>query len=171
MPIRFNCEFCNQLLSIGGSREGTQVHCPLCGGALTVPRLPPGTFDYSTDGIQAIEEDPAQPGAATRLRRAPSTDLPPDSDDSAFDLPTEEEEFASPGVRKALAVFAVGLVVALLGAGGFVVYLIVATPAKGPPAAVPPPGQIAALPAAKGDPQPPGKPQPAVNPPPDKINP
>jgi hypothetical protein len=164
MPIRFNCGFCNQFLSIGGSREGTQVHCPLCGGVLTVPLLPPGTFDYSTDPLQSIEEDPAHPGPSTHLRRAPSTDLPAELTDPSFDLPLrEEDEFASAGVRKALAWFAASLVVSLLGAGGFVIYLIVATPDNGPHAAAPPkaPEQVAALPAPKADPQASVKPPPA----------
>ncbi|HJZ57892.1 MAG TPA: hypothetical protein VKE74_23245 [Gemmataceae bacterium] len=37
MPVRFRCPHCNRLLGIARRKAGTQINCPQCGLALTVP--------------------------------------------------------------------------------------------------------------------------------------
>jgi hypothetical protein len=37
MPIRFRCQYCNQLLGIARRKAGQGVECPTCHGQLTVP--------------------------------------------------------------------------------------------------------------------------------------
>ena len=38
MSIRFHCPHCHKKLGIGSHRAGAHIHCPVCSGALTVPR-------------------------------------------------------------------------------------------------------------------------------------
>src|SRR6516162_2252797 len=37
MPIRFRCQYCNQLLGIARRKAGTAVQCPTCHGQVIVP--------------------------------------------------------------------------------------------------------------------------------------
>src|SRR5438874_1439658 len=37
MPIRFRCQYCNQLMGIAHRKVGTEVECPTCKGKLIVP--------------------------------------------------------------------------------------------------------------------------------------
>jgi phage FluMu protein Com len=37
MPIRFRCQYCNQLLGIARRKAGTKVECPTCHAQLQVP--------------------------------------------------------------------------------------------------------------------------------------
>jgi len=37
MPVRFRCQFCNQLLGIARRKIGLQVECPTCHNSVTVP--------------------------------------------------------------------------------------------------------------------------------------
>jgi hypothetical protein len=39
MPVRFRCQFCNQLLGIARRKIGTQVECPTCHNSVTVPAV------------------------------------------------------------------------------------------------------------------------------------
>ena len=102
MPVQFHCRFCNQLLSVGGRKAGTRVPCPVCGGVQTLLHLPPGVVDDSDDPVSAVEDE------------APE-----------LDLPLEEAPSSSPVARNLLAGFGIGLVLALLGAGGFAIYLLI----------------------------------------------
>ena len=42
MPIRFRCQFCNQLLGIARRKAGAQVECPTCHNHVQVPTAEPG---------------------------------------------------------------------------------------------------------------------------------
>src|SRR5262249_11509480 len=48
MPIRFRCQYCNQLMGIARRKAGTEVECPTCKGKVIVPQssaeieAPPG---------------------------------------------------------------------------------------------------------------------------------
>lgn len=46
MPIRFRCPHCNRLLGIARRKAGTQIDCPQCSRAVTVPR-PDGFEDLA----------------------------------------------------------------------------------------------------------------------------
>jgi hypothetical protein len=37
MPIRFRCQYCNQLMGIARRKAGTEVECPTCKGKMVVP--------------------------------------------------------------------------------------------------------------------------------------
>jgi hypothetical protein len=37
MPIRFRCQYCNQLMGIARRKVGTEVECPTCKGKMVVP--------------------------------------------------------------------------------------------------------------------------------------
>jgi hypothetical protein len=76
MPIRFRCQYCNQLLGISRRKAGTAVRCPTCRGQVIVPTTgleepAPGdrpasspfegsTFEASFQG-HAVEGPPALP--------------------------------------------------------------------------------------------------------------
>jgi phage FluMu protein Com len=55
MPIRFRCQYCNQLLGIARRKAGMQVECPTCHGHVTVPE---------TDAAAAAAAAAAAPAAA-----------------------------------------------------------------------------------------------------------
>jgi hypothetical protein len=42
MPIRFRCQYCNQLLGIARRKAGTHVECPTCHTQVLVPLTDPG---------------------------------------------------------------------------------------------------------------------------------
>jgi phage FluMu protein Com len=37
MPIKFRCQYCNQLMGIARRKAGMDVNCPTCNGVLRVP--------------------------------------------------------------------------------------------------------------------------------------
>jgi phage FluMu protein Com len=74
MPIRFRCQYCNQLLGIARRKAGTKVDCPTCHAQLLVPAT----------------EAPAQAQAAAPAAR-PAAPLFEHSDFDDFLRPPAEE--------------------------------------------------------------------------------
>jgi hypothetical protein len=66
MPIRFRCQYCNQLLGIARRKAGTAVRCPTCRGQVVVPTtglsglFEGSDFEASFQG-HAAEGPPALP--------------------------------------------------------------------------------------------------------------
>ena len=58
--IKFACESCGQSVSVGSVHAGASLHCPSCGGALTVPTVMPSASPSGT-GSSAITFKPEQP--------------------------------------------------------------------------------------------------------------
>lgn len=64
MPIKFRCQYCNQLLGIAHGKAGKQVDCPTCGRTLQVPSQdgkagspPPPKIERVDPGLrQALDE-------------------------------------------------------------------------------------------------------------------
>jgi hypothetical protein len=54
MPIRFRCEYCNQLLGIARRKVGNVVRCPTCAGQVVVP-------EKDAEGLDKSEEAAAPP--------------------------------------------------------------------------------------------------------------
>jgi phage FluMu protein Com len=54
MPIRFRCQYCNQLLGIARRKAGTKVDCPTCHAQVLVPQ-----FDSSGEVPSAGVPEPA----------------------------------------------------------------------------------------------------------------
>jgi hypothetical protein len=67
MAIRFRCDRCNQLLSIGSRKAGTQVNCTCCQASLTVPVA-------STDRIGNAATESASPAVELTIPVAPAPD-------------------------------------------------------------------------------------------------
>jgi hypothetical protein len=82
MPIRFRCQYCNQLLGISRRKAGTAVRCPTCRGQVIVPTtglspsplLEGSNFEAPFQG-PAVEDPPVPPFPF------PPADAPP-----AFDV-------------------------------------------------------------------------------------
>lgn len=62
MPIRFRCQYCNQLLGISRRKAGTHVDCPTCHAQVMVP---------STDPNAAAAAAPAATAAPAAQQEAP----------------------------------------------------------------------------------------------------
>jgi hypothetical protein len=92
MPIRFHCPQCRQMLSIASRKAGSQIDCPRCGLAQTVPgkaRTVPGTAAApASDTPETIEVAPCGPA---RTRSAPHT--------SEEDIPSLEDLAPIPSVK------------------------------------------------------------------------
>ena len=56
MPIKFRCQYCQQLLGISRSRAGAVVDCPRCGRSLRVPELD-GSIRQIPDEKSSIRDD------------------------------------------------------------------------------------------------------------------
>ena len=56
MPIKFRCQYCQQLLGISRSRAGAVVDCPRCGRSLRVPELD-GSIRQMPDEKTSIRDD------------------------------------------------------------------------------------------------------------------
>jgi hypothetical protein len=57
MPIRFRCQYCNQLLGIARRKAGTRVECPTCHAQVLVPDASAGA------AVPAAAQAPAAPQA------------------------------------------------------------------------------------------------------------
>ena len=113
MPIRFRCPHCSRLLGIARRKAGTQIQCPQCQHALTVPVADtdeqgqlPGETDRKPAAVQvrnvAIPDQlqwPEAPLPATPPRHAPpatSWPHPTDLPEPAPVLTTPEHHRPSP---------------------------------------------------------------------------
>jgi len=108
MPIRFYCHRCQQLLSIGTRKAGTQIACPNCGAPQLVPEEPAGG---GASGPSAVEADGpitmvALPGAgrdAARQSPAPIAipdDIQLDPLPRGFDRPPVIAAASAPPARR-----------------------------------------------------------------------
>jgi len=55
MPIRFACPECKQLLGVTARKAGSQVKCPKCGAAVTVPPADSAERSVAETGISRFE--------------------------------------------------------------------------------------------------------------------
>jgi phage FluMu protein Com len=88
MPIRFRCEHCRQLLSVGSKKAGTTVSCPKCKSRIVVPDLvspvqAAATTEITNAGAATTNEaaafsEPAiaEPPATPPVVSAPAPSLP-----------------------------------------------------------------------------------------------
>jgi phage FluMu protein Com len=135
MPIRFRCQFCNQLLGIARRKAGTQVECPTCHNHVQVPTTEPAQpapvtapqrplFEQSDfDNFLQPAREPAAPAPAPAPlqppdHRVPSYDV--DRLDPAALAPPRQQPagvFLSPSQATLLTVAAVFLLAIAFGAG------------------------------------------------------
>ena len=66
MPIKFRCQFCQQLLGISRSQAGAIVDCPRCGRSLRVPDLN-GRTRKLPDPKSSVKHDPNLLNALSEL--------------------------------------------------------------------------------------------------------
>lgn len=88
MPLRFRCEHCQQLLSVGSKKAGAVVSCPKCQHKLIVP----GEESDAPAGLAASAAPPALRTPAPGFPRAASSQPP-----ASGEPPTPAEPPASVG--------------------------------------------------------------------------
>ena len=65
MPIRFRCQQCHQLLSVGSRKSGSEIECPKCGVPQVVPpRAQQGLETGASSAEISSPERPLGPGDA-----------------------------------------------------------------------------------------------------------
>ena len=79
MPIRFRCRRCNVLLSISSRKAGSEINCPKCSVAQTVPAADATASDETLNDAQlpAAEEMPPAPVTAQPAAKATFSNKPP----------------------------------------------------------------------------------------------
>jgi phage FluMu protein Com len=90
MPIRFRCQYCNQLLGIARRKAGTKVECPTCHAQLQVPNTEAPTREQAA----APAAHPAAPlfehSDFDDFLRPPAEEPPPPAPPPALPPPVPE---------------------------------------------------------------------------------
>jgi len=92
MPIRFRCQYCNQLLGISRRKAGTAVQCPTCHGQVMVPAT--GLDEPAGDGdrpgtsplFEGTDFEAAFPRPAVEATPGPAFPFQPVPAPPAFDV-------------------------------------------------------------------------------------
>ena len=91
MPIRFRCQYCNQLLGISRRKAGTAVRCPTCRGQVIVPTTgpeepAPGDRPASSPLFEGSDFEASFQGHAVESPPALPFPFQPQTAPSAFDV-------------------------------------------------------------------------------------
>lgn len=114
MPVRFTCSVCNQLLSIGRRKIGSEVVCPKCKSRILVPAPEPAA-------VHAAAEESEARAAVGQL---PDADFTPFMYDDVPTLVVVPSNVATSGTRSATQIGTVNISRTILYAQAALIALV-----------------------------------------------